>query len=914
MSAGLGYETDSLMTGMVSKRQLDVFFSPKSIAVIGATDKPGHLCRTLMWNLMSSGSERTIYAVNNRRSTIFGMKSYPSVLSIGSPVELAVILTPAESVPAVMRECAQAGVRGAIVLSAGFRETGQRGLSLECETLACARAAGIRLIGPNCMGIMCPHSELNATISSRMALPGKVAVISQSGTMCAAILDWTIREHVGLSALISVGSMADVGWGSLIDYLGDDPRTRSIVLYMESIGDTRSFLSAAREVALEKPIIVIKPGRTREGSRAAASHTGALTVSDDVLDAAFRRVGVLRVNTIADVFCMTEVLGQQPRPNGPRLAIVTNAGGPGVIATDALLGAGGQLAPLSSETLSRLDDILPPHWSHGNPVDIIGDAGPERYEKTVELVARDPNVDGVLVILVPQSLADSTAIAEKLQRFAHLPGKPMLVSWMDGLEDNKGQNLLSAAGIPTFPFPDTAACTFQSMWQYSYNLHALYETPTLVRSNERSSAKSKAVEFIEGIKASGRTLLSEWESKQLLSMYGIPAVDTRPAATEDEAVALASRIGYPVAVKLNSYTVTHKEDIDGVHLYLNDKASVRNAWRCIKSTVESTADPDAFSGVTVQSMVLDKGYELILGSTSDPQFGPVLLFGTGGRLTEVMRDTAVALPPLNSTLALRLIERTKMSRALKAAHDRGLLDLPALQQLLVMFSDLITELRWIKEIEINPLLAAAGRFVCLDARVILHDPGLTLANLPRPAIRPYPEQYVAEMVASDGTKLTIRPIRPEDEPMMVRFQAGLSERSVYFRYMNAQTLANRTVHERLFRGCFIDYDRQMALIAERTDPSTGQPELLGVIQLLRAPLGNDAELALAVSDAAHRRGIGLELARHLIRFARDEKIARVTAFVLMENRAMHGLLEQAGFTFRHSSPGEPLEAELNLST
>src|SRR5579862_1557077 len=525
--------TVDLTTGIqrkkdITRRELEVFFRPRSVAVIGATDRQGHVGRSVLWNLISSPFGGTVYPVSLKKNSVLGIKAYPSVRNLPESPELAVIVTPAETVPGIIEECALAGVKGAVVISAGFREAGRRGLELEREILAAARPSKMRIVGPNCLGVMCPVSGLNATFAHTLARPGSVAFVSQSGAICTAILDWSLREQIGFSAFISAGSMLDVGWGNLIDYLGDDPHTRSIVIYMESIGDARSFLSAAREVALNKPIIVIKAGRTAQAAKAAASHTGSMAGSDDVLEAAFRRVGVLRVNSIADIFYMTEVLAHQPRPKGPKLAIVTNAGGPGVIATDALLTLGGELADISTATIEALDKVLPPHWSHNNPVDIIGDAGPERFEQAVEIVAADPDVDGLLVIMTPQGMTNPTLIAEKLQRFSKLGSKPILASWMGGQEAAQGEAVLNRAGIPTFPFPDTAVRAFQYMWKYSYNLRGLYETPVLTNSGDIHP--QAAARVIEGVRSAGRTLLTEFESKQVLEAYGIPSVETRLAA------------------------------------------------------------------------------------------------------------------------------------------------------------------------------------------------------------------------------------------------------------------------------------------------------------------------------------------------------------------------------------------------
>jgi acetyltransferase len=888
----------------VIRRDLDVFFKPRSVAVIGATDKAGHVGRTVLWNLISSPFGGTVYPVNLQKNSVLGIKAYPNVASLPEVAELAVIITPAATVPGVIGECACAGVKGAVIISAGFREAGQRGLELEQQILRAARPAKMRIIGPNCLGVMCPVSGLNATFAHDMARLGNVAFVSQSGAMCTAILDWSLREQIGFSAFISAGSMLDVGWGGLIDYLGDDAATRSIVIYMESIGDARSFLSAAREVALSKPIIVIKAGRTEQAAKAAASHTGSMTGSDEVLEAAFRRVGVLRVNSIADIFYITEVLAKQPRPKGPKLAIVTNAGGPGVLATDALLTQGGELAELSTATMDALNKVLPPHWSHNNPVDIIGDAGPDRYEKAVELVAKDPNVHGLLVIMTPQGMTNPAVIAEKLTRFAKLEGKPFLASWMGGAEAAQGDAVLSDAGIPTFPFPDTAVRAFLYMWKFSYNLRGLYETPVLTDTEDIHAAA--AAQVIENARAADRTILTEFESKQVLAAYGIPTVETKLAATEDDAVAEARAIGYPVVLKLNSLTITHKTEVGGVKLNLANEAAVREAFRAIETSVAAKAGQEHFAGVSVQPMVPTEGYELILGSSIDSQFGPVLLFGAGGQLVEVFQDRALSLPPLNSTLARRFMEQTKMFRALQGVRGRKPVNLPALEELLVKFSRLVTEQRWIKEIDINPLLASPERLIALDARVVVYGKDTQKSDLPRLAIRPYPSRYQKKLTLDDGSEITIRPIRPEDEPLLVDFHNALSERTVYLRYFHWMKLEQRTEHERLTRMCFIDYDRQMAFVAER------QSQIVAVGRLVKSHAAEEGELAVIVADQFQKRGIGAEIARQLVDFARDEKLERVTATVLFENRPMQKILERLGFHLKQTGGSESLEAELIL--
>jgi len=823
-------------------RDLDVFFKPRSVAVIGATDRAGHVGRTLLWNLISSPFGGTVYPVNLQKSSVLGIKAYPNVRSLPEPAELAVIVTPAETVPGVVEECAGAGVKGAVIISAGFRESGRRGLELERQILSAARPSGMRIIGPNCLGVMCPVSGLNATFAHTVARPGTVAFVSQSGAMCTAILDWSLREQIGFSAFISAGSMLDVGWGALIDYLGDDPHTRSIIIYMESIGDARAFLSAAPRPSRLLPIIVIKAGRTEEAAKAAASHTGSMAGSDEVLEAAFRRVGVLRVNSISDIFYMTEVLANQPRPKGPKLAIVTNAGGPGVIATDALLTLGGELAELSTATVDTLNKVLPPHWSHNNPIDIIGDAGPERFERAVEVVAKDPNVDGLLVIMTPQGMTNPALIAEKLTRFAKLDQKPILASWMGGSEAAQGEALLNRAGIPTFPFPDTAVRAFNYMWKFSYNLRALYETPVL--TDEDTIDPAAAAKLIDDVRTEDRPILTEFESKQVLKAYGIPVVETVLAATEEQAVAAALKIGFPVVLKLNSLTITHKTDVGGVKLNLASEADVRAAFQAI----QAGAGAQHFAGVSVQPMISSEGYELILGSSIDSQFGPVLLFGSGGQLVEVYQDRALSLPPLNTTLARRFIEQTRIFKALKGVRGRKPVNLAELQELLVKFSRLVTEQRWIKEIDINPLLASPERLIALDARIVVYGKDVNKSDLPRLAIRPYPSRYEKRMTVDDGSQIAIRPIRPEDEPLLVNFHHTLSERSVYMRYFHWMKLEQRTEHERLTRMCFIDYDRQMAFVAERQDLNSGDRQVVAVGRLVKSHTAEEAELAVIVSD------------------------------------------------------------------
>ncbi len=899
---------------------LAAIFTPKNIAVIGASEKPGSVGRTLLWNLIGNPFGGTVFPVNPNRHSVLGIKAYPTISDVPDPIDLAIIATPAPTVPKIIGECVDIGIKGAIIISAGFKEAGTEGVLLEQQILEQAHRGKIRIIGPNCLGVMNPRTGLNATFASSIARPGNVGFISQSGALCTAILDWSLQENVGFSAFVSIGSMLDVGWGDLIYYLGEDPHTKSIVIYMESIGDARSFISAAREVALTKPIIVIKAGRTEAAAKAAASHTGALTGSDAVLDAAFRRCGVLRVESISDLFDMAEVLAKQPRPQGPRLVILTNAGGPGVLATDALIGTGGELAPLSEETRTSLNQILPAHWSHNNPIDILGDADPQRYTQALEIAAKDPNSDGLLVILTPQAMTDPTQTAEQLKSYVQTlsttsgQGKPILASWMGGADVAAGEMILNRNSIPTYRYPDTATRMFSYMWQSSYNLRGIYETPVLPAINFESGIPDRSIaeNIIQTARQAGRTILTEFESKQILAAYGIPIVATCIAKSEEEAVQCAEGIGYPVVLKLFSHTITHKTDVGGVQLNLRDAEAVRRAYQTIEKSVSQKVGAEHFLGVTVQPMVTMDGYELIIGSSLDPQFGPVLLFGSGGQLVEVFQDRAIALPPLNTTLARRMMEQTQIYKALKGVRGRKSIDLASLEELMVVFSQLVVEQRWIKEIDINPLLASSSALIALDARIVLHEVSVDEKQLPKLAIRPYPTQYVGKWTMKNGTPVIIRPIQPEDEPLMVLFHKTLSEESVYFRYFHLIKLQSRVAHERLTRMCFIDYDRQMALVAEYQNPETEARQILAVGRLSKLHGTNEAEFAILVSDRYQCQGLGTQLLQRLLQVGRDEQLSRISADILADNYAMQKVCTQVGFRIERTDDPTVVKAEIQL--
>lgn len=873
-------------------------FHPRTVAVIGATEKPASVGRTVLRNLLGQPSGATIFPVNPGRSNVLGVRCYPSVAAIGEQIDMAVVVTPAATVPEVLQECVDSGVRSAVVISAGFAEIGREGKERENKIRRVLASSHMRLVGPNCVGVMNPRTGLNATFAQSSALPGNIAFLSQSGALCTAILDWSRKENVGFSGFVSVGSMLDVNWGDLIYHFGDDAYTSSILIYMESIGDARSFLSAAREVSLRKPIIVIKPGQTEAARKAAASHTGALTGSDEVFEAAFRRCGILRVATIGELFDMAEVLSKQPRPLGPRLAVVSNAGGLGVLATDALLANGGQLADFSPETYQALNNILPAAWSHANPIDTLGDSSPELYVKALELAARDNNCDAVLSILAPQGMTEPEKSASLLSKAAECITKPLLASWMGGARMQMAANVLNEARIPTFEYPDAAARSFAYMWRYSSNLQALYEAPEFTGELPQDGPR-RVARIIAEAQQKQRTVLTEYESKQILAAYELPVTASKIALSADEAVTTSESIGYPVVVKLHSETVTHKSDGGGVVLNLQNDDAVRSAFKRIES---SFAPDGSFNGVTVQPMIKSPGYELIVGSAMDPQFGPVMVFGLGGELVEILHDRTHALPPLTTTLARRMMENTRILQALKGARGKKAVDLEKLEELLVRFSELVVENPRISDIEINPLLAGPDGIIALDARVILHPAEMKDSELPRPAIRPYPNQYVSTWDASDGQKFTIRPIRPDDETLLVDFHRQLSETSVYLRFFLPLRLDVRISHERLFTKCFIDYDREIALVAEYHDEE-GARRIAGVARLIRKHSDSTAEVAFLVADKFQNRGLGTHLLHRMIEIARKEGVGALEGATLSENYGMKDMFSRAGFKFSPPEDG-----------
>ncbi len=881
----------------MSIRGLDKIFKPERVAVIGANNSPGSVGYTVFGNLVGAGYSGVVYPVNHKRESVRGIHAYPDVNSLPHTPDLAVICTPASTVPQLVQACGNAGIEGVIITSAGFKEAGDKGRALEEQLKEEAdRFPDMRLVGPNCLGIIVPSLNLNASFASDTPKPGHVAFISQSGALCTSVLDWALERNIGFSFFVSIGNMIDVSFGDLIDYFGDNPHTQSIIVYTESITAPRTFMSAARSFAQKKPIVAYKSGRFAASAQAAASHTGALAGEDAVFDAAFERAGIVRVTEIDDVFECAELVARTQAPVGPRLAIVTNAGGPGVMATDALLSRDGVLAELSEDTLEKLDGILPPFWSRGNPVDVLGDAEPDRFIQATEAVLADEQVDAALVVLTPQAMTDPTATAEALGELTQRTRKPILASWMGGKSVRQGLATLAHFGIPAYTTPEQAVGAFMHLVQYARNLETLYETPREIPVQLTIDRDAIQREFA-ALSSESHTTLSERSSKQLLRAYGIPVTEIHETHSADEAVAAAQRLGYPVVLKVLSPQITHKTDVGGVVLDLHNEGEVRGAFDRIMSSARKHEPNADVLGVTVQPMVDAKhGFELILGAKQDPAFGAVIMVGTGGITAEVLRDRALGLPPLNERLARRLLESLRSWPILNGYRGRPAVDMDRLLEVLMRFSYLVAEHPEIMELDINPLLATPQETVALDARLIL-DPE-RLGVQPRPyahlAIRPYPSEYTRETTMNDGTRVTLRPIRPEDEPLWHEMLRSSSRESIRYRF---RYIFKESTHKMAIPYCFIDYDREMAIIAELEDG--GERKMAGVGRLVAGPDPRTAEFAVFVADPWQAHGLGKQLTEYALEIAESWGVSQVAAETTPDNARMLSIFRSMGFRTEH---------------
>ena len=886
--------------------RIQVMFDPKTIALIGATEKEGAVGRTILENLLRS-KERRIFPVNPHANKVLEVKSYPGISSVPEHVDLAVVATPARSVPVVVEECGRAGVEGVVIISAGFKEIGEEGTQLESEIDGLRKKYGMRIMGPNCLGFVRPPLDFNATFLRGKAPPGNIAFISQSGALGSAILDWAVSARIGFSMFASLGSMLDVDFGDMIDFLGDDPATRSILIYMEGVGNARKFMSAARAFARRKPIIILKPGRFAESARAAHSHTGAMAGDDAVYEAAFRRAGVVRVGEIGELFDAAEVLDSKKLPAGPRLAIVTSAGGPGVMATDALIHLGGELAKLSEKTMKQLNAFLPPYWSKANPVDLLGDATVDRFTKALTICLGDPMVDGVLVIYTPTDSAPSTQVAAAVADSAKNAWKPVIATWMGGEDVEEGRHIFVENNIPTYDTPEEAVRTYVNMCRYKRHLEQLYETPDELPAHIAPS-KDHLKELVKMALKEGRTLLGEAESKDFLMTYGIPVTPAQVAQDPETAVSIAEKAGYPVVIKVVSPDISHKSDVGGVITGIDSSAALKGAYEKMIQSVKKRAPTAAITGVVVEKMVTDVDYELILGAKKDKDFGSVILFGMGGTTAEFIKDFSIGLPPLNQTLAKMLIQDTKVYKMLQGFRGKPPADFEGLEEILVNLSNLIVDFPEIAEIDINPLAVSNGKASALDARIII-DRNYDVTGrsaYPHLIITPYPTRYIAPWKLSDGAEVLLRPIRPEDEPAEHEMLSSLSEDALKTRFFS---VIKDMSHERLILFCNIDYDRHMAIVAEMEEK--GKKKMIGVARLIMDQDLTSGEVAVLVHDRFQGKHLGTKFVEMLIEIARERGLEEVRADVLTGNARMLNVFRRLGFA-THFVPGGTSEAVLKL--
>jgi acetyltransferase len=888
----------------MSIENLDKIFRPKSIAIVGASEKKASIGSILMRNLIEGGFQGEIHPVNPNHATIWQRPAIPSIKDLKTPVDLAVIAIPIAAAVQVVKDCAKAGVGGVVIISAGGRESGEKGKNVEATIRQEALQTGLRIIGPNCAGIMSSRVKLNASFTSQMPLPGKMAFISQSGALCTAILDLSINENIGFSHFVSLGDMLDVDFGDMIDYLGGEPEVSSIVMYVEGLTRFRKFMSAARSVSRVKPIIALKAGRSQAGALAAVSHTGALAGEDAVYDSALQRAGILRVKTFEELFDCAELLAKQPRPAGHGLIIITNAGGPAVMAADALSDYGCEPLSLGAESVKKLDEIMPPYWSRRNPIDMLGEATPELYRKAIEICLQTEQVNGILIMAAPQAVIDPTAVARSLVDTIRAKSIPIITSWVGGTTMQKGRDIFNQARIPTFDTPERAVRAFMDIYRYAQNIEMLQQIPSRL-PGRLDFDRQKAKNLIQAGLEAQNYLLTEMEAKALLAAYGIPVNRVTMASSREEAAKAAAEMGFPVVLKISSLDITHKSAAKGVRLNLQNESEVVGAYARIVQDAQAIFPDARIEGVAVQPMHHSPDFELLLGTKMDRDFGPVILFGMGGILTEVIQDRAIALPPLNRLLARRLMEQTRVYRSLQGDRNMPAVDLAMLEEILIRLAQLVTDFAEIEELDINPLFVSGNQACAVDARVVLR-PSHTRPPL-HLVISPYPEQYEQHVRTGANIDIFIRPIRPEDAPLLIELFESLSPRSVYMRFF---TPLKRLPYSMLARFTQIDYDREIALVAF----AEGQtPErMLGVARIISEHSQKKAEFSVAVGDAWQGKGIGAELLRRCLAIAEKRRIEEVWGTILAENIQMLALAKKLGFKFKNSPGTGEYELSIDL--
>jgi acetyltransferase len=882
-------------------------FEPASVAVIGASTRAGTVGAVLIENMLEAGYRGALCAVNPKHREIRGVPCYPSIGEVPRRVDLAVVATPAPTVPGVINACGEAGVRAAVVISAGFSESGPAGAKLERALLENARRHRLRVLGPNCLGIMRPSVGLNATFARGHATPGSLGLISQSGAVCTAMLDWAAAHGVGFSCVASLGGSTDVDFGEIVDYLLYDPKTEHILLYIEGVRDARRFMSALRAAARVKPVILMKVGRHPAGSRAVVSHTGAMVGGDDVFEAVVRRAGAVRVRSIGQLVAAAQALSSRVRPRGDRLAVITNGGGPGVMAADLAADLGITLAQLSDTTIEALQKSLPANWSHGNPVDLIGDADAARYAAALTACLADPGVDGALVMLTPQAMTEPLAVARVVAARAEESDKPLVTCWMGERQVAESRRFFAERGIPTFRTPDPAMEMFAHVSAFYRNQRTLLQAPgPLSPHPEPDIAGARLV--IESVLAERRTVLSEMEAKAVLAAFRVPIARAVRVRSANEAMLVAEETGFPVAMKIDSPDVTHKSDIGGVRLNIANAQAARDAYRDLVAGLERAQPAARLAGVVVEPMVArPNGRELLVGVVRDPVFGPAIIFGGGGTAVEVHADRAVALPPLNAVLADELVRGTRANRLLDAFRNLPPVDRAALQEVLLRVSEMVCELPQIREMDINPLLVDESGAIALDARIVIGRADRALPRYGHLAIHPYPSRLVTAWTAPDGESVTVRPIRPEDADIEREFVKLLSPEAKYFRFMNS---ISELTPQMLARFTQIDYDREMALVA--TTARGGAEAEIGVARYITYPDGASCEFAIVVGDEWQGRGLGRYLMEQLIEIARSRGLTRMSGDILAANQPMLALVATLGFAV-DESPVEPGERHVTLS-
>ena len=881
-------------------KTLDKIFKPKRIALIGVSNNPDSVAGIALRNLVAGGFQGVVYPINPKYEAVMGITCYPDIKSVPKTPDLAVIATSGHRVPGLIQECGEAGVLGVIIMSAGFKESGEEGRKLEEQVKAeVARFEGMRVIGPNCLGIIVPGYKLNVSFANAMPKKGNVAFISQSGALCTSALDWAMEQNIGFSYFVSIGNTMDVGFGDLIDYFGQDPNTKSIVLYVESVTFAREFMTAARAFARKKPIIVYKAGRYPESAAAAASHTGAMASEDNIYDAVFERAGIARVYDIGDIFNFTDLISRRNIPKGANLAIVTNAGGPGVMATDMLISKGGKLTELSKETMDKLNEELPAYWSHGNPVDVIGDATPERFAKATEIVLQDENVDAVLVILTPQAMTEPTKTAQAIAKISEHHAKPIMAAWLGGQSMREGIQVFLNKGISVYQTPEQAIRAFMTLSQYSRNLSILFETPKDIPLSFDLDRQKLRKEFTKNyISKDGDEILSEDVSKQLIDAYGINTTRPQPAYSALQAADIANKIGYPVVLKILSPDITHKSDVGGVVLNIEDENTVWMTYKNMTSSVRHKMPDAKIEGVTVQPMFNAKdAVELILGIKKDPIFGTCMMIGMGGTGAELFKDKSLGFPPLNERLARRMLENLKIYPLLKGYRGSKPKNIDKLIEIMIRMSYLAADYPEIAELDINPLLVTPDDAIALDARIVLDKKVIGQKNpeFSHLLLHPYPEKYVKKAKLNDGTPIILRPIKPEDEPMWLELLSSCSKESIYSRFRYNFHFDS---HEIATQFCYIDYAREIAIVAEIEE--NGEKKLIGVGRLISDPDLTSVEYAILITDAFQKRELGTLLTSYCEEIARKWNMRRVFAETTQDNKAMITVFKKLGFEVKYN--------------